>query len=100
MDNETKQLLEELRDSLKHKQKPFYQSVLQSVLVAVLVAIPTVIITGLQISNNVENKIIAFERTQAEEKRELKQKERQIDYNFELLESVHPELHFIDINQK
>lgn len=95
MDNETKQLLEELKASIDGGKKPFLQNIFQSVIVALIVAIPSAIMVG----NKFENKILQMEIKQQQIAKDLAKREEKIDYNFNLIEIKHPELNFITIKE-
>lgn len=95
MDNETKELLQELKEAIAEGKKPFIHNILQSVIIAMIVSIPSAIMVG----NKFENRLIKIESEQQDVLKDAKLKEKKIDYNFELLEKRIPEISFITIEE-
>lgn len=101
MDAETKELLSSLREALTEKKKFNIQNVIIPVLVGFILAIPTIIVTTVTTLNKVENKLIEIETKANEKIKELDKaatiREKNLDYNFNMLEKLHPELDFIKL---
>lgn len=95
MDNETRQLLEELKSAIDGSKKPFFQNIIQSVIVAAIIAIPTAVMIG----NSFENRMLQMEIRQKQFINDCKKRETMIDYNFSLIEKQHPDLNFIPIEE-